>query len=278
MINEKMKPILQVQPWFASRDKWEAIAVREGLGFEVIELSVPPVLTEDEQAGNDDAWHDAKRTNTDGFLRNWYQTNGFVSAVHGAFIDVNPASGDEGIRRYSRRRCIESCRLAQKLGVEHIVFHSSCASFLRGSYLDNWAARCASFYEELSERFGINIWIENSQDVDAVPIRKLMERISVPGIGVCLDLGHVNYSRMPMEEWFETLGEWVGYLHLSDNMGMFDDHLPLGEGTVDWKLADSLWHLAGRKMPLTLEVVGIKGVEVSLAYLREHGYFGQQKL
>lgn len=278
MINEKTKPILQVQPWFASRDEWEAIAVREGLNFEVIELSLPPVLTEDEPVGNDDARHGVKQTNTDRGLRDWYQTNGFVSAVHGAFIDINPASGDEGIRRYSRRKCIESCRLAKKMGAKHIVFHSSCASFLRGSYLDYWAARCASFYEELFERFGINIWIENSQDVDAVPIRKLMERISVPGIGVCLDLGHVNYSRMPMEGWFESLGEWIGYLHLSDNMGLFDDHLPLGEGTVDWKTADAFWRCAAREMPLTLEVGGTEGVEVSLAYLREHEYFGQRKL
>lgn len=275
MIDEKIKPVLQVQPSFASRNEWEAIAVREGLHFEVIEYSVPPVLTEDEPEGDAGTGRSAKQTKTGGPRRDWYRTNGFVSAVHGAFIDVNPASGDEGIRQYSRRRCAESCSLAVDLGAGHVVFHSSCASFLRGTYLDEWAARCASFYEELAARFDLNIWIENSQDMDAGPIRKLMERISVPKIGVCLDLGHVNYSRMPMEEWFESVGEWVGYLHLSDNMGLFDDHLPLGRGTVDWEKADALWRLAGRKMPLTLEVGGVRDVEMSVAYLKEHGYFGQ---
>ena len=253
------KNIFQIQPVFSSRDEWSALAEEEGLFFEILELSVPPCPPTGDKAEK---------------YRRWCLGSGRVRSLHGAFIDVNPASGDTEIRDISRRRCVESCILAAELGARNVVFHSSCASFLRGAYLDNWAGQCASFYEELAERFGLDLWIENSQDVDAVPLRELMRRISRPGVGVCLDLGHVNYSHMPVEEWFEYLGDRIGYLHLSDNNGRFDDHLPLGKGSVDWQKADSLWRSLKRKIPMTIEVNGPQNVRLSVAYLKEHGYFG----
>ena len=43
---------------------------------------------------------------------------------------------------------------------------------------------------------------------------------------------------------------------------------------MNWALADSLWRQLGRSIPLTLEVGGITGVERSLVYLKQRGYFG----
>ena len=39
-----------------------------------------------------------------------------AASVHGAFIDVNPASGDLRFRELSRKRCRESCEIAAALG------------------------------------------------------------------------------------------------------------------------------------------------------------------
>ena len=168
---------IQIQPVYASRNLWEAIAVQEDLAYEVLELSIPVVLT-------DHTIFEA--------YKKWYRKSGRVRSVHGAFVDINPGSSDEAFCRLSRKRCHDSCALARSLGAENVVFHSSCETFLRGAYLDAWAGKCASFYEELSDTYGIRIFIENSNDVDPVPLRELMKRIPDPGIGVCLDLGHVN--------------------------------------------------------------------------------------
>lgn len=247
---------LQIQPQYASHNSWEALAVQEELGYEALELSVPPY------AGSLDG------------RRQWYQKSGRLNAIHGAFVDVNPGSSDPDVCALSMRRCHESCSLAKSLGVKHVIFHSSCETFLRGAYLDLWAGRCASFYETLADLYDIQIWLENSQDIDATPLDELMKRIPDPRIGVCLDFGHIHYSRMPMEQWFEILGERVGYLHLSDNNGLYDEHLPLGDGTVNWEAADALWKNTGKKMLLTLETGGIEGAARSVAYLKEHGLFG----
>ena len=250
---------LQIQPQFSHRREWETIASEEGLLYEALEFSAPA-------APGEDVPQDEKKA--------WYRESGRAFSVHGAFMGIDPACGDGQLRVLSRKRCLESCRLAGELGARNVVFHSSCGSFLRGPYMDSWASQCAAWYEELAETCDLNIWIENSQDVDAGPIRELMKGISDPRIGVCLDLGHVNYSRMPMAQWFEELGAWIGYLHLSDNNGLFDDHLPLGDGSVDWEAADSFRRSLQRSVTMTLEVGGTEGVRKSVQYLKEHGLFG----
>ena len=250
---------MQIQPQYSARADWIGLAEREALTFEALEPFTPPYI------GNE-AWFDN--------CCKWCQASGRVTSVHGAFIDVNVASGDPPFRALSRRRCRESCALAVRLGTKNVVFHSSCFPFLRGGYLESWADTCAEFYMGLAEQYQTHIYIENSPDLDPQPIRELMRRIADERIGVCLDFGHANYSRVPIRGWFDALGDRIGYLHLSDNNGSFDDHLPLGDGNIDWEEAHTLWKEIGKDIPLTLEVGGIDGVERSLRYLKEHRWFG----
>lgn len=252
---------MQIQPQYAQSGQWSALAEREGLLYEAIEFFMPHVLADHTLAEAAELW---------------YRGSGRVRALHGAFIDVNPASNDPQVRKISQRRCIESCALARKLGATHLVFHSSCFPILRGAYLDNWSAQCAQFYTELACEHDLTICVENSHDVDPTPLCALMGRVTDERVRVCLDLGHANCSESPLEEWFDRLAPYIAYLHLSDNMGRFDDHLPLGSGTVDWKTAHSLWRQLDRVLPATLEVGGVAGVEASLAYLTENGYFGRE--
>ena len=84
--------MIQIQPLYLHKAQWEALALRENLSYEALELSEPPLL--------DGAFEEC---------RDWYRDCGRARALHGAFIDVNPASGDPGFRELSRRRCRESC-------------------------------------------------------------------------------------------------------------------------------------------------------------------------
>ena len=258
-IRPEEKAVLQIQPTRALYSEWILLAEQENLLFEVLDLFMPPALNE---------------SGLFQICMDEYRNSNRVRSLHGAFIDVDPGSSDREAAEFSRRRCEESCEAALSLGAQNVVFHSSCLSFVRGLYFDLWVDRCASFYEELAEKYGLRIFIENSADVDPGPIRELMRRIPDQRVGVCLDLGHVNFSRTPLEEWFDALGDRIGYLHLSDNKGLFDEHLPIGRGTVNWQRADAFWKSTDRTMPVTLEVGGMDGVRESLAYLRENRFFG----
>lgn len=250
---------IQLQPQSASLDAWAALAGEEGFSFEILDVFSFPAVGNPQQAAS---------------LMELYRKTNLTQSVHGAFIDVNPASGDAAFRKLSRKRCRESCEGAVKLGARNVVLHSSAFPFLRGPYLDGWAAHCAVFYEELTEQYPVNLYIENAQDVDPTPLRLLMDTTPSDRIGVCLDVGHANYSRVPVEQWFEILGDRIGYLHLSDNLGQFDDHLPLGQGNIDWQQVNHCWEKLKKPVTITLETGSLESTMQSIGFLREHGYFG----
>ncbi len=256
---DTFRPLIQIQPLFFFRDEWESLAIEEDLYFEALDFSMQPALNE---SGLFEEYSD------------WYTRTKRTTSLHGVFIDINPASGDNDILELSRRKCRQSCETALSIGAGNVVFHSSCFPFLRGAYLDAWAARCASFYEELSNEYDLNIFIENSQDIDTIPIKEIMKRINDKRIGVCLDIGHANYTGVPIEQWFDELGDYIGYIHLSDNNGIYDDHLRLGEGNVPFDKADRLWRELNKDTPITIEVGAVDAVRDAVRFLKEHDYFG----
>ena len=250
---------IQLQPQITDLEKWVQLARQENATFEVMDPFLGNNIGDVGKCKN---------------IADQYRKTGMAKSVHGAFMDVNPASGDPDFRELSRRRCRESCEIASALDAGNLVFHSSAFPFLRGPYLENWAVGCAAFFTELTERYPVRIFIENAQDLDPTPLRKLMEHVQTDRIGVCLDIGHANYSQTSLSLWFEELGRWIGYIHLSDNMSAFDDHLPLGKGSIDWDLVDRLWKNLGKDMPITLETGGLDSTRESIRFLRQHSYFG----
>ena len=58
----------------------------------------------------------------------------------------------------------------------------------------------------------------------------------VPGLKVHLDIGHCNLNQEKnlTEEFFKVHGDRIIHVHISDNKGVKDDHLPLGCGNIDW--------------------------------------------
>lgn len=246
--------MIQIQPVFKNKSVFEALAQSRGLFFEVLELSM---------------------FNATDKMYDWYKNCGMSKSIHGAFMDVNPGSGDPLIRELSERRYEESCQTALKCGAENVVFHSTCFPFLRGAYLESWTDKCVAFYTKLAEKYSnLNIFIENSPDVDPVPMNEIMKRIDAPNVKVCLDIGHINYSDTSVEKWFDVLGDKTEYLHLSDNMGKFDDHLPLGSGTVDWEKVSRLASFLPETTPVTLEIGSIESIESSLDFLKSNSLFG----
>ena len=88
-------------------------------------------------------------------------------------------------------------------------------------------------------------------------VKALLDRF--PGLGFCLDVGHALVElgpRGPLLYW-EALGERLLHLHLHDNHGRKDDHLPVGAGSVPWEALAPL--LRGFSGTAALEVGGKEG-------------------
>jgi sugar phosphate isomerase/epimerase len=67
----------------------------------------------------------------------------------------------------------------------------------------------------------------------------LLEQIG-PDARVCLDTGH-TWLGGHWDRFLAIADRRLAHLHVHDNRGQFDDHLPPGEGRIDWlKVADGL--------------------------------------
>jgi len=76
----------------------------------------------------------------------------------------------------------------------------------------------------------------------------------VPSLGLLLDVNHANaISKRTIYEFFEQCGPKIEHLHLSDNNGK-DEHLPIGQGTINWKRVLSAVKDLKQCRTITLEV------------------------
>lgn len=53
-------------------------------------------------------------------------------------------------------------------------------------------------------------------------------------VGVCVDTGHAALGRH-WDRFLDLVGDRLIHVHASDNRGEFDDHLPPGDGSIDWR-------------------------------------------
>ncbi len=95
-------------------------------------------------------------------------------------------------------------------------------------------------------------------------------------VGLHLDVGHANMGRgrgQPNQaaELMAAFGARLTHVHLHDNDGILDLHLPLGTGTVDWPLVVRQLKAVGWDGTATLEVFAAERryLDVSRALWRE---------
>ena len=108
---------------------------------------------------------------------------------------------------------------------------------------------------------GVTICVENtlSEMGDPAYLRAFAEETRLNGLRFNFDIGHANLAELPEEERleksFSPLRELVSSVHLHDNHGEKDEHLPPYHGTIDWAAAIKLLKSAPQtSLPLVLEL------------------------
>ena len=77
--------------------------------------------------------------------------------------------------------------------------------------------------------------MENVFETTPDNLVKLMENIRSDNIGICLDIGHFNlFSEITFSDWWSKIEKYVTHLHVHDNNGKRDLHIPPGLGEIDW--------------------------------------------
>ena len=109
---------------------------------------------------------------------------------------------------------------------------------------------------------GVTICVENTQSEMGSPeyLRAFVDETRLTGLRFNFDIGHAHLAEFPEEERleksFSPLKELVSSVHLHDNHGEKDEHLPPYDGSIRWPEAIELLKPAAENgdLPLILEL------------------------
>lgn len=170
--------------------------------------------------------------------------------IHASFFDINLGSYYPEVRDFSVKKVKQSIDLADSLGSDLVTIHPGY--FLSPGHREMWEELKRNFHESLEE------CLEYSRERD---VKMGLENIQVPyffyssmeklgpfvknkdNLGITLDIAHSyllkrrNDSKNPEEDISEEIkkfGESIEHVHIHDNAGGGDNHLPPGEGEINF--------------------------------------------
>ncbi|MBC7289294.1 MAG: sugar phosphate isomerase/epimerase [Armatimonadetes bacterium] len=131
-------------------------------------------------------------------------------------------------------------RLAERLGVKIMVYHVASydsAVYAAGVPADLLRAE-AAVLAELSRQasdVGIRIAVENGESVAVMNyLIALVNEVDSEALGICVDTGHAALGDLGPARAIRMAADKLYSLHLQDNWGGADHHLPPGCGKIDW--------------------------------------------
>ncbi len=178
------------------------------------------------------------------------------ATIHAPFLDLNPGAIDPTIREATKKRFMQLFEIAEIFRPRVIVFHPGFDELRYGDNRKAWLDNSIAFWGEfipLAEELGTVIAIENIFEKEPSTLLELLSAIDNPLFRHCFDTGHWNmFATVTLEEWFELLGGFIAEAHIHDNHGTADEHLPVGEGDIDF---GRFFSLLGRYAPDAVRTV-----------------------
>jgi sugar phosphate isomerase/epimerase len=176
---------------------------------------------------------------------------------------VSTADLTDSLREASLKEVLESLRLAADLNSIKVVLHPSHIGGLGIFVMDRAkrnALRSLDAIVETADRFGVVLCIENMFPrthslVNPDDFLEIFERFST--LGMTLDTGHAHIGGGGPKrtlDFIERFSDRIQHVHVSDNFGKEDNHLPIGAGTINFpKIVKALKGI-GYDHTITVEV------------------------
>jgi sugar phosphate isomerase/epimerase len=195
---------------------------------------------------------------------------GLKVILHGPFMDLNPGALDPLVRDATLHRFHRTLEIARSVKTHLVVFHPGFDRWRYGGRSEPWLEASLAFWPALVQQAadqGCPLALENIFDESPEPLASLIREIDSPWLGHCFDVGHWHlFSKVSLEEWVSALGDRLVHLHLHDNDGTSDAHLPAGEGNIDFPVVFRILESLQRPLTATLEIHNKPGLLRSVPY------------
>ena len=176
---------------------------------------------------------------------------------------VSIADLTESIRNASLDEMFNSLEMAAELKARKVVLHPGHIGGLGVFVMDMALSYGIQSLEAIiakSDQLGLCVCLENMfprfQSFFEPPhFKDILDRF--PDLKLTLDTGHANIGNPDANRIFDFIREFsrrIGHVHLSDNLGQRDDHLQIGEGTIDFNKVAKALNECGYDDTITLEI------------------------
>ena len=161
-------------------------------------------------------------------------------SIHGPFVGIRQTHRDYLLKEAVKKRMQMTFEVVKELKPEVLVMHSGIIGDIkRWKLMDFWLEETTIFWKEEIKKYEkerIKIVIENLVEETPDILMKLCDAVNSDFFALCLDMGHMNvFSELPPSEWVKRMDKRLQYVHLHDNNGENDDHLPAGKGNIDFR-------------------------------------------
>lgn len=191
---------------------------------------------------------------------------------HAPFMDLRPGALDPRIRQISLDRLRQVFDLIPWFRPRSVVCHPSFDEKYYISTEARWLENSLATWRTLLDCIrGTEtiIALENVYERTPQPLKLLLSALASPQVRFCFDTGHANaFGGAPLGLWIETLGDLLGEIHIHDNHGTADEHLPVGEGNFPFRELFAMVRERNFKPIITVESHSEKGLRRMLENLR----------
>jgi sugar phosphate isomerase/epimerase len=161
-------------------------------------------------------------------------------SAHCPLSDINIGSLNPRLRDVSVREVVNAISSASRMNMSVCTVHPGYLSSI--GMLDKQSVvaktrESLKIVEAASKEYGVKVALENMPNMGAMTMGRTPEELYplLEGIelGVCFDVGHANTNKA-VDAWLKHKADFLN-VHIHDNLGDYDAHLPIGLGNVDFK-------------------------------------------
>lgn len=185
-----------------------------------------------------------------GSLKRLIDSHGLEVSVHGPVWDMNPASYYGEIRAFTMKQIKRSINACGALGGDLVVVHPGRCPMpeVEGlfSMSKKWFVELISKCLDYAKKRDIKLSLENySWSLShpySYPTEMLVLAKRLDGLGITFDVGHAYLGKgkagkpeQKIASEIKLVGKYLTHVHIHDNHGQRDDHLPPGKGDIDFR-------------------------------------------
>lgn len=210
--------------------------------------------------------------------------------IHGPFIGLDVANPDADVAQVIGAKYVRAVEAAASLGAAQMVIHSpfnNWHEYNRFNFVkDGFNSLTEQVAEDvrrvlgaalkLGETHGVQLVLENIQDITPQIRREMVEIIGSPALALSIDTGHAQIAQRasdapPVDVYVRDAGKLLKHVHLQDTDGYADRHWAPGEGHIEWAEVFRALAAAEGEPHLVLELKRHGDVPKGFAHLQSLG-------